>query len=78
MKQRRASGAVGMLLTLLIIAIMFIIMMPMLKNTGSANISGSSLDKKSVEQEVNEQVEQIQNIRQQTMQYNNQVQQEEY
>lgn len=76
MKKLSASGAIGMLISMLIIALLFILMMPSLKNTGSAGFSGSSLNQKSVEEQVDKQVEQIQNMRRQTEQYNMNVQQE--
>jgi len=78
MRKYSAGGAIGMLLTLLIIAVLFIIMVPSLKNTGTAGFSGSSIDKKSVEEQVNKQVEEIENKRRQTIQYNNQAEQNDY
>lgn len=68
MKKFTAGGAIGMLLTLLIISLLFILMMPTLKNTAASGISGSSVDTKSVEEQVNKQVEEIQNMRQQANQ----------
>lgn len=65
MKKLSASGAIGLLISMLIIAVLFILMMPTLKNTGGAGIYGSSIDKKSVEERVNNQVEEIQNMRNQ-------------
>ena len=70
MRRLPASGAIGMLLTLLIIAVLFIMMMPTLKNTGGAGFMGSSIKKESVEEHVNKQVEDIQRMRRETMQYN--------
>lgn len=70
MKRLKAGGAIGMLLTFVIITILFIMMMPALKNTGNHGIYNNSIDKKSVEEQVNKQVEEIQRIRQQSVQYN--------
>lgn len=70
MKKLNAGGAIGMLLTLVIISILFIMIMPALKNSGGTNIYGSSIDKKSIEEQVDKQVEEIQRIRQQSVQYN--------
>lgn len=67
MKKLSASGAIGLLISMLIIAVLFILMMPTLKNTGGAGIYGSSIDKKSVEERVNKQVEEIQNMRNQSI-----------
>lgn len=74
MKRFLAGGAIGMLLSMLIIALLFIMMMPSLKNTGSAGLFGSSLNKKSVEEQVDKQIEQIENMRRQTQQYNENIQ----
>lgn len=68
MRKYPASGAIGMLLTMLIIALLFIMMMPTLKNTGSTNFEQSPINKQSVEQEVNQKLEEIQNMRNQSMQ----------
>ena len=68
MRKYPASGAIGMLLTKLIIALLFIMMMPTLKNTGSTNLEQSPINKQSVEQEVNQKLEEIQNLRNQSMQ----------
>ena len=54
MRKYPASGAIGMLLTMLIIALLFIMMMPTLKNTGSTNLEQSPINKQSVEKEVNQ------------------------
>uniref|UniRef100_UPI0040292FCF hypothetical protein n=1 Tax=Candidatus Scatousia sp. TaxID=3085663 RepID=UPI0040292FCF len=68
MKKFPASGAIGMLLTMLIIALLFILMMPALQNSGSTNLKQSPINKHSVEQEVNQKLEEIQNLRNQSMQ----------
>lgn len=74
MKKLNASGAIGLLITMLIIAVLFIIMMPTLKGGSSAGLSGSSINQKSVEEQVNKQLEDIQNLRQQTIQYSQEAQ----
>lgn len=76
MQTRKASGAIGMLLAMLIIALLFIFMMPTLKNASSTGLSESSLNKESVEQQVNQQVEEIERIRKQTIDINNNLNQE--
>ena len=68
MKYFIVFGSIGMLLTLVISSLLFILMMPTLKNTATSGISGSSVDTKSVEEQVNKQVEEIQNMRQQANQ----------
>ena len=62
MKRLNASGAISMLLAMLIIALLFIFMMPMLKDFGGAGLSGTSLNKESVEEHVNKQVEEIERM----------------
>lgn len=63
--KKTASSAIGMLLTMLIIGLLFITMMPTLKETGGSGLFGSSLNKKSVESRVNQQVKDIEKIRKQ-------------
>lgn len=76
MKKLNASGAIGMLLAMLIIALLFILMMPTLKNTSSTGLGESSINKESVEEQVNQQVNEIEKIRQQTVEMNNKANQE--
>ncbi len=76
MKKLNASGAISMLLAMLIIALLFIFMMPMLKDFGGAGLGGTSLNKESVEEHVNKQVEEIERMRQQTININKQLNQE--
>lgn len=73
MKNLPAMGAISLLLGLLIISIIFVMMMPVLRNvSGGAGMSGSSIKQESVEQEVNKAVEDIQRMRQLTIDYNRQ------
>ncbi len=76
MKRLNASGAIGMLLAMLIIALLFILMMPTLKNVSSTGLGESSINKESVEEQVNQQVNEIEKIRQQTVEMNNKANQE--
>lgn len=76
MKKLNASGAIGMLLAMLIIALLFILMMPTLKNTSSTGLGENSINKESVEEQVNQQVNEIEKIRQQTVEMNNKATQE--
>jgi len=76
MKAKRASGAISMLLAMLIIAILFIFMMPMLKDFGGLNLGGNSINQESVEEHVNKQVEEIERMRQQTIDINQNINQE--
>ncbi len=76
MKRLNASGAIGMLLAMLIIALLFILMMSTLKNVSSTGLGESSINKESVEEQVNQQVNEIEKIRQQTVEMNNKANQE--
>lgn len=77
MKKLEASSAIGMLLTLLIISLLFILMMPSLKNfSGTFAQKESSINKESVENHVNKQIEGIENIRRQNIEMNNKLNQE--
>lgn len=69
MKKLSGSGVIGLFLAMLIIALLYIIMMPVLKDSVSGGLYSDTLDKKSVQQEVDKQIEQIQNMRKQTIQY---------
>lgn len=73
MKKLKAEGAIGLLLGLLIISIIFIMMMPTFRNiSGGAGINGSSIKQENVEPQVDKAVEDIQRMRQQTIDYNRQ------
>ena len=78
MVKKSAMGAIGMLLTLFIIALLFITLMPALKDSGGASIHGTSLDKKSVESRVQQQVSEIEAAKRMTEDYTNKVNQEDY
>lgn len=68
MVKMSAGSAIGMLLTLLIISVLFILMMPIFKNVGGGlNLGAESMDRKSVESKVNQQVKDIENIRNQSL-----------
>ena len=74
---RKAYAAVGMLITLVIIAILFIILMPHLKDTGSGSgIYKSPSDVKSAESEAYTRIKEIENLRQQAQEDYNKAGQE--
>lgn len=74
--KREASSAISMLLAMVIIAIIFMFMMPMLKDFGGLSLGGNALNKESVEEHVNKQVEDIERMRQQTININQNINQE--
>jgi len=66
MKSKSGYAAVGMLITLIIIAVLYAIMMPTLKDVnGGGGIFQSPTDVKSVESQVNEKINEIENLREQ-------------
>lgn len=67
MRKLSANGAIGLLITLLIISVVFIMTMPALKNSGSVNLNSSSIKQESLEEEVNQKLNDIQNMRNQTI-----------
>lgn len=69
---KKAFGAIDLLVGLVITAIVFMIGMNALRG-GSLKLQGNKVDTKSVQQQVDEQVNEIQNMRQQAIEYNKQV-----
>ncbi len=73
MKKFSASGAIGLLITLLIIAIAFILTMPSIKSSTSTNIETSPIKHESIEDEVNQKLNEIQNMRNQAIEQQNSI-----
>lgn len=73
MKKLSGSGAIGLLLTLLIVALMFILLMPSIKSTSSTNINASSIKQESIEDEVNQKLNEIQNMRNRAIEQQNSI-----
>ncbi len=69
---KNGFGAIDLLVGLVITAIVFMIGMNALKGS-SLKLQGNTVDTKSVQQQVDEQVNEIQNMRQQVIDYNKQV-----
>lgn len=63
--RKKAVGAIGMLISLLIISIVFILIMPAIKDFGTGSIGTSSVNNKNLERKIDEQVNEIMKIRQQ-------------
>lgn len=70
MKQLSASGAIGLLLTMLIIALLFIMLKPSIKNTSGTSLDTSPIKQESIEDEVNQKLNEIQNMRNQSLNIN--------
>lgn len=69
---KKAFGAIDLLVGLVITAIVFMIGMNALKGS-LLKLQGNKVDTKSVQQQVDEQVNEIQNMCQQAIEYNKQV-----
>ena len=69
---KKAFGAIDLLVGLVITAIVFMIGMNAFRGS-SLKLQGNKVDTKSVQQQVDEQVNEIQNMRQQAIEYNKQV-----
>mgnify|MGYP007123289888 FL=1 len=63
---------------LVITAFVFLIGMNAMKGLSSINLNGNSVDTKSVQEHVDEQVNEIENMRQQTINYQQNVQNVDY
>ena len=74
--KRKAFGAIDLLIGLVITAFVFIIGMNALKGSSSIKLNSSTVDTKSVQEQVDAQVNQIENMRQQTIDFNQQAQDE--
>lgn len=69
---RGAFGVIDLLLGLVIISVIFMLMMPTLKGGSSLNINGNDQDTKSIQEHVDQQVQEIQQMRQQSIRYSQQ------
>lgn len=69
---KNGFGAIDLLVGLVITAIVFMIGMNALRGS-SLKLQDNKVDTKSVQQQVDEQVNEIQNMRQQAIDYNKQV-----
>lgn len=75
--KRKAFGAIDLLIGLVLTAIVFLIGMNALKGASSLKIDNSATDTKSVQEQVDEQVNEIQNMRQQAINYQQNSQNDE-
>ena len=66
---RSGFGVIDLLLGLVIISVIFMLMMPTLKGGSSLNIYGSSQNPKSIQEHVNQQVQEIEQMRRQSIKY---------
>lgn len=76
--KRNGFGAISLLLSLVIISIIFLIGVNAFKGMSSIKMNDTSIDTKSVQEHVDQTVNEIEQMRQQTIDYNQQIQQENY
>lgn len=76
--KKGAFGAIDLLIGLVITAFVFLIGMNAIKGLSSINLNGNSVDTKSVQEHVDEQVNEIENMRQQSINYQQNVQNVDY
>lgn len=76
--KRNGFGAISLLLGLVITAIIFLIGINTFKGVSSIKIKDSSIDSQSVQEHVDQTVNEIEQMRQQTIDYNKQMEQNDY
>ena len=76
--KRNGIGANSLLLALVITAIIFLIGINSFKGISSINLKDSSVDHQSVQEHVDQTVNEIEQMRQQTMKYNQNIQNNDY
>lgn len=76
--KRNGFGAISLLLGLVITAIIFLIGVQTFKGVSSIKIKDSSLDSQSVQEHVDQTVSEIEQMRQQTIDYNKKMQENDY
>ena len=64
MIKKNAFGAIEILLTILIVSIIFIVIIPLFQSSSSLSTKGSA-DNTNIQENINEQVNQIENMRKQ-------------
>lgn len=76
--KRNGFGAISLLLGLVITAIIFLIGINTFKGVSSIKMKDSSIDSQSVQEHVDQTVNEIEQMRQQTVDYNKQMQENDY
>ncbi|CDE44739.1 unknown [Clostridium sp. CAG:768] len=76
--KRNGFGAISLLLGLVITAIIFLIGISTFKGVSSIKMKDSSIDSQSVQEHVDQTVNEIEQMRQQTIDYNKQMEQNDY
>ncbi len=76
--KNKAFGAIDLLIGLVIVSFIFIISMNAFKGVSSLKINDSPVNQQSVQEHVDQTVNEIENMRQQTIDYNKQILNENY
>lgn len=76
--KRNGFGAISLLLGLVITAMIFLIGINTFKGVSSIKMKDSSIDSQSVQEHVDQTVNEIEQMRQQTIDYNKQMEQNDY
>lgn len=76
--KRNGFGAISLLLGLVITAIIFLIGINTFKGVSSIKMKDSSIDSQSVQEHVDQTVNEIEQMSQQTIDYNKQMEQNDY
>lgn len=76
--KRNGFGTISLLLGLVITAIIFLIGINTFKGVSSIKMKDSSIDSQSVQEHVDQTVNEIEQMRQQTIDYNKQMEQNDY
>lgn len=76
--KRNGFGAISLLLGLVITAIIFLIGISTFKGVSSIKMKDSSIDSQSVQEHVDQTVNEIEQMCQQTIDYNKQMEQNDY
>lgn len=74
--KRKAFGAIDLLIGLVITTVLFMIMIPTMKNVGGMKFKGTSVNQKSVEQQVDETVNEVEALRRQSIDAQTKIQEE--
>ncbi len=75
---KNGFGAIDMLIALVIIAALFAFAMPALKGVGGGNLKDSSINYESVQEQVDNKINEIENMRMQSVNYNQQSSNQEF
>lgn len=76
--KHKAFGAIDLLIGLVVMSFIFLMSVKAFKGASSINIKNSTIEQQSVQDHVDETVDEIEHMRQETINYNKQLIQENY